>query len=79
MELVRTAGDAAVEHRPFRGGGVTGAMESVARCRDCRWAQIVNEDLHEDNIEALFAWHTAHPSEVIDHLALFQVPLAIPS
>lgn len=78
MDQTSTAGGAAPEHRPFRGGGVTGGTESLARCRDCGWAQILDEDLHEENIEALFAWHSAHPGEAVDHLALFHVPLAIP-
>ena len=48
-------------------------------CRDCNWAQILDEDPREGNIEALLAWHAAYPGEAVDHLALFQVPLAIAS
>lgn len=68
------------QHRPFFGGGerAGGGAEPGARRRDGCWAHVVDEDLHEDNVAGLFAWHVTLPSEAVDHLLLFNVPLAIP-
>jgi len=75
----RLAGDSAgPQHRPFLGERFEGGPESVVRCHDCAWAQVVDEDLHEDDVAGLFAWHVALPAEAVDHLLLFNVPLAIP-
>lgn len=42
---------------------------ATVACRDCGWAQAVNEDLHEDDKDRLMAWHVAHPELGFDHLA----------
>jgi hypothetical protein len=61
---------AGAAHRPFIDGSrgpQLGGLTAVA-CRDCGWAQAVNEDLHEGYEDRLMAWHTAHPDEGFDHL-----------
>ena len=50
-------------HRPFIDGSrgpQLGGLAAVA-CRDCVWAQAVNEDLHEGYEDRLMAWHAAPP------------------
>ncbi len=62
---------AGARHRPYIDGSrgpQLGGLRTVA-CRDCGWAQAVNEDLHEGREDLLLAWHAAHPGEGIDHLA----------
>ncbi|MGH3278306.1 MAG: hypothetical protein ACRDNW_04120 [Trebonia sp.] len=57
-------------HRPFIDGSrgpQLGGLAAVA-CRDCVWAQAVNEDLHEGYEDRLMAWHAAHPDQGFDHL-----------
>ena len=57
-------------HRPFIDGSrgpQLGGLAAVA-CRDCGWAQAVNEDLHEGYEDRLIAWHAAHPDQGFDHL-----------
>lgn len=57
-------------HRPFIDGSrgpQLGGLTAVA-CRDCVWAQAVNEDLHEGYEDRLMAWHAAHPDLSFDHL-----------
>jgi hypothetical protein len=58
-------------HRPFIDGSrgpQLGGLAAVA-CRDCGWAQAVNEDLHEGYEDRLLAWHVAHPNQGFDYLA----------
>lgn len=62
---------ASARHRPYVDGSrgpQLGGLAAVA-CRDCGWAQAVNEDLHEGREDLLLAWHAAHPGEGFDHLA----------
>jgi hypothetical protein len=62
---------AGARHRPYIDGSrgpQPGGLSAVA-CRDCGWAQAVNEDLHEGREDLLLAWHAAHPGESFDHLA----------
>jgi hypothetical protein len=62
---------AGARHRPYIDGSrgpQLGGLRAVA-CRDCRWAQAVNEDLHQGREDRLLAWHAAHPGEGFDHLA----------
>ena len=62
---------AGARHRPYidySRGPQLGGLRAVA-CRDCGWAQAVNEDLHEGREDRLLAWHAAHPGEGFDHLA----------
>lgn len=62
---------AGAAHRPFIDGSrgpELGGLAAVA-CRDCRWAQAVNEDLHEGYEDRLMAWHAAHPDQGFNHLA----------
>jgi hypothetical protein len=57
-------------HRPFIDGSrgpQLGGLAAVA-CRDCVWAQAVNEDLHEGYEDRLMAWHAARPDQGFDHL-----------
>lgn len=64
-------GVAGAGHRPYIDGSrgpQLGGLRAVA-CRDCQWAQAVNEDLHEGSEALLLAWHAAYPDEGFDHLA----------
>ncbi|MFI6928386.1 hypothetical protein ACIBIZ_51260 [Nonomuraea spiralis] len=38
-------------------------------CGDCRWTQVVDEELHEDATNRLLDWHVAHPDQGFDHLS----------
>lgn len=61
----------AAGHRPFVDGSrgpQLGGLAAVA-CRDCAWAQAVNEDLHEGREDRLLAWHADRPELGFDHLA----------
>jgi hypothetical protein len=58
-----------VEHEPFIDHRAFVGHQPVARCRGCRWAQVVDEDLHEDCTDALLTWHVEHPEHGLDYLA----------
>ncbi|WP_424534440.1 hypothetical protein ACOZ38_29640 [Sphaerisporangium viridialbum] len=53
-------------HRAFLDLGRVVGAEYVVACRDCRWTQVVDEDLHEDATDRLL--HVAHPEWGFDHL-----------
>ncbi|MEU7004334.1 hypothetical protein [Nonomuraea sp. NPDC046570] len=55
-------------HHPFLDLGRVVGAEYVVACRDCRWTQVVDEDLHEDATDRLLDWHVAHPDQGFDHL-----------
>lgn len=52
-------------HKAFRVPGDPGS----ARCHNCTWSQVVDEDLHEDGVDLLLQWHTVNPAHRVDHLA----------
>ncbi len=56
-------------HRPFVDVGRRIGAEFVAACQDCRWAQVVDEDLHEEVTGRLLEWHVVHPEQGFDHLS----------
>jgi hypothetical protein len=63
---------AVARHRPYidySRGPQFGGLAAVA-CRDCEWAQVVSEDLHDGREDRLLAWHAAHPEESTDHFAV---------
>ncbi|MGI5201353.1 hypothetical protein ACQEU6_07140 [Spirillospora sp. CA-108201] len=41
----------------------------IARCADCGWRQMFNEDLHEFAHDVLLDWHAANPGYTVDHLS----------
>jgi hypothetical protein len=55
-------------HQPFLDHQARIGVEFVARCLGCRWAQIIDEDLHEDSVDELLAWHVHQPQQGLDHL-----------
>lgn len=66
-------------HRPVRDRTRSDRGQPVVHCPDCRWAQAVDEDLHEDCEETLLAWHREHPQDPVDHLAALAGRLAVPA
>ncbi len=56
------------EHQSFLDQRTFVGHELVARRLGCRWAQVVDEDLHDDRTDALLAWHIAHPEHGLDYL-----------
>ncbi|MGK4909204.1 hypothetical protein [Streptomyces albus] len=66
-------------HRPVRDRARSDRGQPVVHCPDCRWAQVLDEDLHEDAEEALLSWHREHPQKPVDHLAPPPGRLAVPA
>ncbi|MFF0776502.1 hypothetical protein ACFYUK_47000 [Nonomuraea wenchangensis] len=56
-------------HHPFLDLGRVVGAEYIVACHDCKWTQVVDEDLHEDATDRLLDWHIDHPDQGFDHLS----------
>ena len=72
-----------VGHQPFIDHRAFVGHQLVTQRRGCRWAQVADEDLHEDRTDALSTWHVEHPEHGLDYLTgdelvgALQVPLYV--
>jgi hypothetical protein len=72
-----------VGHQPFIDHRAFVGHQRVTRCRECRWAQVADEDLHEHRTDPLSTWHVEHPEHGLDYLTgddlvgALQVPLCV--